>query len=217
MNVRICPVSWSFYQQALSELGHTRSTDTCPKQTTAYVLTSTYSPWANNSMFSFLLIFKFHLQSQPNRLHMDFRSSPVVLTKVAILPLFSKVVCGVHQLFLSIWPNIWLQDGPVHPFSVPSSWNSKQRPQLCCLPSVTFHQAVKLRSRRLQSAPDIFSLSLHCPASLCPFYRTTNQGGQLHSLGLLTRQTCDLSPCIDLERALWSSVWKTTARDWRDS
>lgn len=179
MNVRICPVSWSLYQQALSELVHTRNTDTCLKRTTAYVLTSRYSLWANDSMFSFLLIFKFHLQSQPNRLHMDFRSSPVVLTKVAITATIQQG-SAVHQLFLSIWPNVWFQDGPIHPFSVPSCCNPMQRLQLCRLPSATFLQAVKLRSRRLQSASDIFSLSLHCPASLCPFYRTTDQGSHLH-------------------------------------
>lgn len=63
MNIRICPISWSLHQQALSELAHTRNTDTCLKWTTAYMLMSRYSLWANDLVFSFLLIFKFHLQS----------------------------------------------------------------------------------------------------------------------------------------------------------
>lgn len=171
MNVRICPVSWSLYQQALSELVHTRNTDTCLKRTTAYVLTSRYSLWANDSMFSFLLIFKFHLQSQPNRLHMDFRSSPVLLTKVAITATIQQG-SAVHQLFLSIWPNVWFQDGPIHPFSVPSCCNSMQRLQFCCLP--------RPHSIR-QWSWEAEGCSQHPTSSLC---LSTAQHHYAHSIGL---------------------------------
>lgn len=130
---------------------------------------------------------------------MDFRSSPAMLTNVAITATIQQGSV-VHQLFLSVWPNVWFQDGPVQPFSVPSCWNPMQRPQLCCLLSATFHQAVKLRSRRLQSASDIFSVSL------------TAQHHYAHSIGLQIRvvscvAVCDRShmlPCTKLSNKPFS-------------
>lgn len=215
MNVRICPVSWSLYQQALSELAHTRNTETCLKRTTAYVLRSKYSLWANDSVFSFLLIFKFHLQSRPNHLHMDFRSSPAVLTKVVIAATIQQGSV-VHQLFLSVWPNVWFQDGPVQPLSVPSCCNPMQKPQFCWLPSATIPSGSEAEKQK--AALSIWHL-------LC---LSTVQHHYAHSIGLQMRvvscmAVCDRSrmpPCTKLHSPWEDSVvlcLENYSWDWRDS